>query len=62
MAKLTNRLKEIRNSTILYMFENQITAEDISLIFGITTSAVYNIIKVGKRWRVVKIVAQRFIN
>lgn len=45
MAKLPKRLQDLRNPYILLMFNDQISAEDIGVIFDLTTSAVYNIIK-----------------
>lgn len=45
MAKLPRRLEDIRNPIIIEMFKDQVSAQDIATIFGLTTSAVYNIIK-----------------
>lgn len=48
MAKLTKRLEEIRNPIIIELFNNQVSVQDIAIIFDLTTSAVYNIIKESK--------------
>ncbi len=48
MPRLNERLEQIRNVIIWDLYQGQETAEDIGLIFGLTTSQVYNIIKTMK--------------
>lgn len=52
MERITNELKNIRNRLILQLFNDQVSAEKIGLIFDLTTSQVYNIIKEQKELQV----------
>lgn len=49
MAKISKRLEEIRNILIVQAWNDKentfVTVEDIGIIFGLTTSQIYNIIK-----------------
>lgn len=45
MPKLTERLQQIRDAVIWDLYQQEVTAEDIGIIFGRTTSQIYNIIK-----------------
>ena len=46
MPKLNKKLEETRNLVIMYLWIRHLaTAQEIGEIFGLTTSAVYNIIK-----------------
>lgn len=49
MPKLNRKLEEIRNLSIIHLWKTHLaTVEEIGNIFGLTTSAVYNIIKDSK--------------
>lgn len=48
MAKLAKRLEEMRDTLIIELFDDEVSAQDIATIFDMTTSAIYNIIKESK--------------
>ena len=48
MAKVPKRLEEIRDTLIIQLFDDEVSAQDIATIFDMTTSAIYNIIKEHK--------------
>lgn len=46
--KISRKLEEIRNKTILELYKKQYTAEELGKIFGLSTAQTYNIIKEAK--------------
>ena len=50
MPKLNKRLEEIREKAVLHLWITHLaTAQELGNIFGLTTSAIYNIIKINKK-------------
>jgi hypothetical protein len=45
MAKLNKRLQDLRDPYILMMFNDMISAEDIGEIIGLSTSAVWEVLR-----------------
>jgi len=45
MAKLNKRLQDMRDPVIVEMYADGTTAEDIGLIFNLSTSAVWEIVR-----------------
>ncbi len=45
MPKLSKNLQEIREEAILYLYRQQYSAQEIGVIFSLTTSAIYQIVK-----------------
>ena len=48
MPKINEKLQAIRNLLIWDLYQQQETAEDIGIIFSMTTSQIYNILKTLK--------------
>lgn len=48
MPKIKTRLAEMRTRAVIYLSTSKYTVEEISNLFGMTISAVYQIIKDSK--------------
>lgn len=52
MPKLNKKLEEIREEVIMLLWKKKLaTVQEIGIIFELSTSAVYNIIKIEKEKR-----------